>query len=53
VVSSTPIAARRRRNEAKLKQLIEEHERVRERERERERERGFLIKPLIYKNNQV
>jgi hypothetical protein len=47
VVSSTPIAARRRRNEAKLKQLIEEHE------REREREREFLIKPLIYKNNQV
>jgi hypothetical protein len=45
VVSSTPIAARRRRNEAKLKQLIEEHE------RERERERDFLIKPLIYKKN--
>jgi hypothetical protein len=35
VVSSTSIAARRRRNEAKLKQLIEEHERERERERER------------------
>jgi hypothetical protein len=34
VVSSIPIAARRRRNEAKLKQLIEEHERERERERE-------------------
>jgi hypothetical protein len=47
VVSSTPIATRRRRNEAKLKQLIEEHE------REREREREFSIKPLIYKNNQV
>jgi hypothetical protein len=45
VFSSTPIAARRRRNEAKLKQLIEEHE------RERERERDFLIKPLIYKKN--
>jgi len=45
VVSSTSIAARRRRNEAKLKQLIEEHE--------RERESVFLIKPLIYKNNQV
>jgi hypothetical protein len=43
VVSSTSIAARRRRNEAKLKQLIEEHERV--------RERVFLIKPLVYKNN--
>jgi hypothetical protein len=32
VVSSTPIAARRRINEAKLKQLIEEQERERERE---------------------
>jgi hypothetical protein len=37
VVSSTPIAARRRRNEAKLKQLIEEHERERESGREGER----------------
>jgi hypothetical protein len=36
VVSSTPIAARRRRNEAKLKQLIEEHERDRGREGGRE-----------------
>jgi hypothetical protein len=51
VFSSTPIEARRRRNEAKLKQLIEEHERERGREGERERERVFLIKPLIYKNN--
>jgi len=34
VVSSTPIVARRRRNEAKLKQLIEEHEREIERGRE-------------------
>jgi hypothetical protein len=33
VVSSTPLAARRRRNEAKLEQLIEEHEGGRERER--------------------
>jgi len=30
VVSSIPIAARGRRNEAKLKQLIEEQERERE-----------------------